>query len=151
MRKSLVLISCMFFLLSTALFAQNTNIGAAKCKMCHMGAAKGDQFKKWSESKHAKANTATGVAGKAECEKCHAPVAEFKAEGVTCEVCHGPGSNYKAPAVMKDLAAAKAAGLIEPNEAVCKKCHDASKAPSGHKAITFDYAAASAKVAHKKP
>ncbi|MBI5540396.1 MAG: hypothetical protein HY951_10090 [Bacteroidia bacterium] len=151
MRKSLVLISCMFFLLSTALFAQNTNIGAAKCKMCHMGAAKGDQYKKWSESKHAKANTATGVAGKAECEKCHAPVAEFKAEGVTCEACHGAGSAYKSPTVMKDLAAAKAAGLIEPNEAVCKKCHDASKAPSGHKAITFNYATASAAVSHKKP
>ncbi len=149
MRKSLVLLSCMFFLLSTALFAQNTNIGSAKCKMCHTGAAKGDQFKKWSESKHAKSNTAVGVAGKPECEKCHAPVAEFKAEGVTCEACHGAGSAYKS--AMKPLATAQSKGLIVPNEASCKKCHDATKTPSGHKAITFDFAAASTKIAHKKP
>lgn len=151
MRKSLVLISCMFFLLSTALFAQNTNIGAAKCKMCHMGAAKGDQYKKWSESKHSKANTATGVAGKAECEKCHAPVAEFKAEGVTCEACHGAGSAYKSPTIMKDQKQSVANGLILQTEASCKKCHDASKAPSGHKTIAFDYATALPKISHKKP
>jgi RecJ-like exonuclease len=146
--KNLILLICLVFM-GNVLFAQYTNIGSAKCKMCHMGAAKGDQFKKWSESKHAKANTATGVAGKAECEKCHAPVAEFKAEGVTCEVCHGPGSAYKS--AMKPLETAKSKGLIVPDEALCKKCHDASKAPSGHKAITFDYAAASKIISHKKP
>ena len=149
MRKSLVLISCMFFLISTALVAQNTNIGAAKCKMCHTGAAKGDQFKKWSESKHSISNTAKDVAGKPECEKCHAPVAEFKTEGVTCEACHGAGSEYKTS--MKPLATAQAKGLLIPNEATCKKCHDATKVPAGHKVINFTFATASATIAHKKP
>ena len=147
--KNLIIIFCLVFM-GNILLAQNAYIGAAKCKMCHMGAAKGDQYKKWSESKHAKSNSSAGVAGKAECEKCHAPVAEFKAEGVTCEVCHGPGSNYKSPTIMKDLTQAKAKGLIVPTEATCKGCHDDAKAPKGHKAFTFDYAAASAKVSHKK-
>ena len=148
--KNLIIILCLVFA-GNVLLAQNAYIGAAKCKMCHQGPAKGDQYKKWSESKHAKSNTAAGVAGKAECEKCHAPVAEFKAEGVTCEVCHGPGSNYKSPTIMKDLAQAKAKGLIVPTEATCKGCHDKSKAPAGHKDFTFDFATASAKVSHKKP
>ncbi len=148
--KNLIILVCLV-LMGNVLLAQNTYIGAAKCKMCHSGAAKGDQYLKWSESNHAKSNTATGVAGKAECEKCHAPVADFKAEGVTCEVCHGAGSAYKSPTIMKDLAQAKAKGLVVPTEATCKNCHDAGKTPKGHKAISFDFAAASAKIAHKKP
>lgn len=148
--KALTLIIGLVFLAGSTMIAQdNKYIGAEKCKMCHNKPEKGDQFKKWSAEKHSKANTAEGVAGKAECEKCHAPVAEFKAEGVTCEVCHGPGSNYKSPTVMKDQKQAIAKGLIIPNEALCKNCHDASKAPKGHKAISFDYAAASAKIDHK--
>lgn len=148
--KNLIIILCLVFA-GNVLLAQNTYIGAAKCKMCHSGPAKGDQYKKWSESKHAKSNSAEGVAGKAECEKCHAPVADFKAEGVTCEACHGAGSAYKSPVIMKDAAQAKAKGLVTPTEATCKGCHDAGKTPKGHKAITFDFAAQSAKIAHKKP
>lgn len=147
--KNLIIILCLVFM-GNVLLAQNTYIGAEKCKMCHQGPAKGDQFKKWQESKHAKANTAAGVAGKAECEKCHAPVAAFKAEGVTCEACHGAGSAYKSPTIMKDPAQAKAKGLLTPNEASCKVCH-AGTFPAGHKAVTFDFATASAKIAHKKP
>ena len=30
-------------------------IGAAKCKMCHNKADKGEQYNKWASSKHAKA------------------------------------------------------------------------------------------------
>ena len=147
--KNLIILVCLIFM-GNVLLAQNTYIGAAKCKMCHSGAAKGDQFKKWSDSKHSKSATATGVSGKAECEKCHAPVADFKTEGVTCEVCHGAGSAYKS--AMKPLTAAQAKGLVVPTEATCKNCHDAGKAPSGHKAIpTFNFATASATIAHKKP
>ena len=148
MKKSLMLIACMFFL-STAMFAQNTYIGAEKCKMCHNKPEKGDQFKKWSSDKHSKANAATGVAGKAECEKCHAPVAEFKAEGVTCEACHGAGSAYKSPTVMKDAAQSKAKGLIIPGEKDCLICH--GKGLGNPKEKDFNYATYSAKSAHKAP
>lgn len=149
MKKGLMLIACTFFLTSTALVAQNTYIGSAKCKMCHNAPAKGDQFKKWSESKHAKSSTAAGVAGKAECEKCHAPVADFKTEGVTCEACHGAGSQYKSPTIMKDLTQAKAKGLIIPDEKACLKCHGKGLGNPNEK--DFNFATYSAKIAHKSP
>jgi len=148
--KTLTLIICMVFIMGNAMIAQdNKYIGAEKCKMCHNKPEKGDQFNKWKASKHSKANAATGVAGKAECEKCHAPLADFKADGVSCEACHGAGSAYKSPTIMKDLAQAKAKGLIVPTEATCKNCHDAGKTPKEHKAITFDFASYSTKIAHK--
>ncbi len=123
-------------------------VGADKCKMCHNKAEKGEPFNKWKASNHSKANTAKDVAGKAECEKCHAPVATFKAEGVTCEACHGAGEKYKSMAIMKVLADATKNGLRIPNEATCKTCHDAAKAPKGHKAIAFDFKAQKAKIKH---
>lgn len=148
--KTLTLIICMVFIIGNTINAQdNKYIGAEKCKMCHNKPEKGDQYKKWKESKHAKANAATGVAGKVDCEKCHAPIAEFKTDGVSCESCHGAGSNYKSPTIMKDQKQAIAKGLIIPTEATCKSCHDASKTPKDHKAITFDFATYSAKIAHK--
>ncbi len=148
--KNLFLLAFLFIFVAGSAFAQNTYVGAEKCKMCHNKADKGDQYKKWKESKHAKSATSKDVAGKAECAKCHTPVANFKAEGVTCEVCHGPGSNYKAMGVMKNKAEAMKKGLIEPKEAVCKSCHDGTKAPKGHKEIKFNYAEASKKISHKK-
>jgi len=151
MKKSLMLIACMFFLLSTAMFAQNKYIGSAKCKMCHNSPAKGEQFKKWSESKHAKALASlTGAdATNAKCLKCHAPVAEFKAEGVTCEACHGAGSAYKSPTVMKDAAQSKAKGLIIPGEKACLTCH--GKGLGNPKDKDFNYTTYLAKVTHKAP
>lgn len=144
-----MIIFCMMFFVGNALIAQNKYIGSAKCKMCHN--KEGKQFDKWAASTHAKANAAKDVAGKAECEKCHAPVADFKAEGVTCEVCHGAGEKYKAQAIMKVKADAVKNGLIIPTEATCKNCHDVSKTAKGHKAFTFDFKAASAKIAHMNP
>lgn len=130
--------------------AQNKYIGADKCKMCHNKPDKGAQYDKWKSSKHSNSNTAKDVAGKAECEKCHAPVADFKAEGVTCEVCHGAGEKYKAMAIMKVKDDAIKNGMIIPTEASCKNCHDATKAPKGHKTFTFDFKASSEKIKHGK-
>lgn len=76
-------------------FGAADKVGADKCKMCHKL-----QFDSWSASKHAAAT----------------PVLD-------CEGCHGPGSDYKAMSTMKDLAAAKAAGLIIPTKEACAKCH----------------------------
>jgi hypothetical protein len=68
-------------------------------------------------------------------------------DGVGCESCHGPGSQYKAMAVMKDKAQAAAKGLVEPNEALCKKCHNA-ESPT---AKPFVYADMVKKIAHPNP
>lgn len=171
MKKSMILVVCMFFLVSTALFAQNKYVGAAKCKMCHQSADKGNQYAQWSSSKHSKAvdalkteeakkiGKAKGIADPstdAKCLKCHATASAVDAslldgltvaDGVSCESCHGPGSNYKAPAVMKVLADAKAKGLIIPTEDVCKKCHNA-ESPTFK---SFDFKTYSEKISHKNP
>jgi len=82
-------------------FAAPTTVGADKCKMCHKV-----QFESWTASKHA-----------------------AQTPKVECETCHGPGSDYKAMSTMKDVAAAKAAGLIIPTKADCAKCHGKGKVP----------------------
>ncbi len=151
-------------------------VGAAKCKMCHNSAAKGAQFKVWSESKHAKAfaTLATDEAKKiakekgiadpqkdAKCLKCHEtgygkPAALFEAtfkpeDGVQCEACHGAGKDYMAMAVMKDLRAKKkepaSVGLVLPTEKECVACHN-SESPTFK---SFDFKEAVAKIAHNYP
>ncbi len=147
-------------------------VGAAKCKMCHNSAAKGDQFKIWSASKHAKAyetlasTEADSVAKalgvekpqtNAKCLGCHvtgfaAPAADkeasfAQAEGVGCEACHGAGSDYMAMKVMKDKPAAIAAGLIVPNEKTCVGCHNETS-PTYKK---FVYADFEKQIAHMIP
>lgn len=80
-------------------------VGAAKCKMCHRV-----QFESWSASQHA-------------------------AKGLDCEGCHGNGADYMKPSVMRDRAAAVAAGLVVQDVAACRKCHpgaDASLLPKAH-------------------
>ena len=81
--------------------AAPTMVGADKCaKMCHKV-----QYDSWLQSKHA--------------------TSEKKAD---CEACNGAGSDYMKMSVMKDVAAAKAAGLIDkPAAAGCtKSCHKAA-------------------------
>ena len=70
-------------------------VGAGACKMCHRL-----QHDSWSATAHAK-------------------------KGLDCEACHGNGADYKAMGVMKNLAAAKAAGLVLPTLDFCRKCHGA--------------------------
>lgn len=129
-------------------------IGAAKCKMCHSSAARGNAFGIWTNSRHAKAfatlatEEAIAVAKKAgvegepqksaKCLKCHVTAYEASAsmkaatfnqeEGVGCEVCHGPGSLYQSMKVMKALAActqdAKAVAYVKGDKTKCVKCHN---------------------------
>jgi len=99
----------LLILLAVAIFApavlasaaDHAAVGVAKCKMCHKV-----EFDSWSKTKHA---TATPV--------------------VECETCHGNGGDYWKMSVMKDPAAAKAAGLVEkPAKANCTaKCHKAAE------------------------
>lgn len=170
---SLVAVLALSF--SAAAFAQapaHKIVGGEKgCKMCHQGAAKGDQFKLWSESSHAKAFAVLASpeaieAGKKlgvaepqkdpKCLECHTTKAFLKAEaaptyleaeGVGCEACHGAGSDYKAMAVMKDRAKAIAAGMVVPDEKTCLKCHN-EKSPTYK---PFKYAEAVKLIAHPKP
>lgn len=169
MRKLSIVMAIMLFLLSNALMAQNKYVGAKSCKMCHM--SKGKAYPVWSESKHAKAvetlksEAALKIAKEkgiadpsndAKCLKCHSTAAAIdaklnggitKEEGVSCESCHGPGSAYKAPAIMRNHDACVTNGLINPDEKLCKKCHN-SESPTFK---GFDFVKYSAKIAHKNP
>lgn len=127
-------------------------VGSPKCKACHKSKT-GDQWKIWTESKHAGAfetlasDAAKKIAAEkgiedaqtaAECLKCHATKAFLGAEvvvsakgkyadteGIGCEACHGPGSDYKSKKVMVDSEASKAAGLVRVKSAdACAKCHN---------------------------
>ena len=70
-----------------------------------------------------------------------------KEEGVTCESCHGPGEDYSPMKVMRDKAAAVAAGLVIPDEKTCKTCHN-EKSPTYK---PFSFAKEWPKVKHDNP
>ncbi len=158
--------------------ALNKYIGVKGCSMCHKSDAKGNQFKVWGESQHAKAfTTLTSEASvkiakekglkkpaseSPECLTCHAVTADTKLfekgfdvkEGVQCESCHGAGSAYKTMPIMKDKVKSIAAGMTEYKdeaaiEAQCITCHN-EKSPTFK---GFKFKDAWAKVIHaaKKP
>ncbi len=116
--------------------AAPTYVGAEKCKMCHKL-----QYDSWAQTKHAKATAdakaATDRKFEAACLTCHATDKNEAMAGVQCEACHGAGSEYKTLSVMKDLAKAKAAGLVIPTQATCNTCHD-GKDHHKHKEFTRD-------------
>ena len=112
--------------------ADNTYIGAKKCKMCHKV-----QFASWEASTHASAfDLLKGdEQGNAECLACHATNSAAEMPGVQCESCHGAGSAYKKMSVMKDHDASIAAGLIIPSEETCTACH--TGAPHDQKEFNY--------------
>lgn len=123
-------------------------VGDAKCKMCHKA-----EHTSWSATVHAKAWDVLKPEEqkKAECIGCHSTgklVDGTLLTGVQCEACHGAGSEYKAQKVMKDRAAAIAAGLVVPDKALCVKCHN-EKSPT-FKGFDFDKAVKDAKAIHEK-
>jgi hypothetical protein len=148
-------------------------VGVKSCKMCHKKAEEGEQFAKWSESKHAKAfemlaSPEAKEAGKkvgvddpqksGKCLKCHSTAYNWTEavasqeipveEGVSCESCHGPGKNYKKKEIMKDVKQAVANGLVEKPKEFCKNCHnDQSPTWKG----SFDVEKAYEKIKHPKP
>jgi len=67
-------------------------------------------------------------------------------EGVGCEVCHGAGGTYivKHEEIMKSKskytdADMLAAGMIKPDEAMCKTCHSSDKGPTFDAAKVFEF------------
>lgn len=148
-------------------------VGADGCKMCHKKEAKGDQYGKWLESRHAKAfetlggekavevAAGLGLTGSPqeldECLSCHVTghgvAAErlgkkYKVEdGVGCESCHGAGADYKKKSIMADREKAVAAGMVVPTEETCVACHN-EKSPTY---VEFNFDEMVAKVAHPAP
>ncbi len=170
--KKLLSLAVLALFAGTILMAQDFKyIGAAKCKMCHMKPAKGEQYNVWLKGPHANAmkSLATDEAKKiatekgiadpttdAACVKCHATVGHIDkglvagikmSEGVSCESCHGPGSMYKGASVMKNRELAMQKGMILPTEEVCKTCHN-EESPTYK---PFNYAEKSAQIAHPDP
>ena len=170
--KRIFAFALMVFIAGGALMAQNFKyIGAAKCKMCHMKPATGEQYNIWAKGPHAgamktlaseeskKIATEMGIADPttdAACIKCHATTGHIDSklaaglkvsEGVSCESCHGPGSAYKGASVMKNRELALTKGMFDPTEEVCLKCHN-EESPTY---VPFDFAARVAEIAHDDP
>ena len=134
--KSLLFAAFLLFLGGSYAEAQEYDyIGAGKCKMCHNKPATGAQYKQWQGTKHAKAMESLKGDEKNDpkCLKCHSTVGHADpdyvttlkvTEGVSCESCHGPGSGYKSKAVMQSREKSIAKGLVMPDEALCKTCHN---------------------------
>lgn len=162
--KKLMFLLGLAIIFSTATTAQTFKyIGAAKCKMCHNKADKGEQFNKWSAGPHAKALESLSDAEKEDptCLKCHSTagsvdkglLAGLKVDdGVSCESCHGPGSAYKASAIMKNRTLALSKGMVDPTEETCKACHLGEK-PEGHAPAkkAWNYDEFVAVIAHDDP
>ena len=133
MKRFFLIAVCFMVVVSMVHAGDFTYVGAKKCKMCHKGAKKGEVWEKWEKGPHAKAFEtlkAKGEEKNPKCLECHVADASVDpTEGVGCEACHGPGSAYKKMSVMKDKKKAMESGLIEPTEAVCKKCHN-EKSPT---------------------
>lgn len=154
------------------LMAQNFKyIGAAKCKMCHVKPATGEQYNVWLKGPHAgamktlatdeakKIATEMGIADATTdpaCISCHSTVGGVDAklvasakmaEGVSCESCHGPGSMYKGASVMKNRDLAMQKGMILPTKEVCIACHN-EKSPTYK---PFNYDEKVAMIAHPNP
>ena len=134
MKKKLVLCLTIAAFLGAGWFfsasaADHEFVGVAKCKMCHK-----IQATSWAATKHAKAADLLKPEEQKnpKCTECHMTGKAAEFPGVQCESCHGPGKDYMSMKVMKDPAAAKAAGCITkvPKE-VCQKCH-AAKSPTGN-------------------
>lgn len=170
--KRTLFIAFLALLSGSVLMAQDFKyIGADKCKMCHNKPEKGEQYNKWAAGPHASAMktlstdaakkiaAAKGIADPSKdagCTKCHSTAASVDAglvqtltaeESVSCESCHGPGSRYRGASIMKNQQLSLQNGMILPEEAVCKKCHN-SESPSFK---GFNYSEYVAKIAHDDP
>jgi hypothetical protein len=101
-------------------------IGAESCKSCHRAA-----YEAWKESQHASSLESLSARQKKDgrCLSCHAPQNARGLAEVSCESCHGGGQYYSPSYVMKDAELARAVGLEDPSEKMCRRCHD-ENAPS---------------------
>ena len=151
-------------------------VGVKKCKLCHVSEKGGAQYRKWAESRHAKAyealasDFAKGIAKKkgiedpqksGECLRCHLtgygePSDHFAAsfvatDGVQCESCHGAGKDYIATKTMQGITdgTLKGAdyGLVLPTKDRCILCHNVDSPTF----VEMNFASDSTKIAHPIP
>ena len=108
-------------------------VGAKSCAACHPSA-----YARWRRGPHALAMERLSPAERqdARCTTCHAPEKAAGLDGVQCETCHGAGRYYAPEYVMRDHELSRLVGLVDPNAATCRRCHDDSS-PSLE---PFDYA-----------
>ena len=174
MKKLLLMVFLGAFVMAPALaFALDHEfVGVSKCKMCHQKPEQGEQYRIWSETKHAHALDSLKTAEAKEmgkkygvddpatsgkCLKCHSTAYGFTEakvteaipveEGISCESCHGPGKDYMKKSVMEDKAQAIANGLVMPTEETCKKCHN----PEAPTFKSFDFKERWEKIKHPVP
>lgn len=116
-------------------------VGASTCATCHPKA-----YATWKRGPHAHALERLSDSERHEqrCLQCHSPDSSVGLEGVQCETCHGSGRYYFPDYVMRDPELRKLVGLVTPDAATCKRCHDAS-APS---LVPFDYAKKVERIRH---
>jgi len=172
--KSAILVLILLSMTTVSYGKDFKYVGVKKCKTCHKSKKIGNQYKIWSEAKHANALKSlsspkaleyakkNGIADPtkdAKCLNCHATYATIDHklldpktkmtmdEGVSCESCHGPGSAYKKKSIMKDHEKSLANGLIIPDEKTCVECHN--KKNPFHK--PFDFKKMVAKISHPIP
>ena len=147
-------------------------VGVETCEVCHSAKRIGNQFDAWAGSPHARAyadlttSQARAIADRlhvadptrdGRCLSCHVtaygkPLPEVlstfrRTDGVQCESCHGPGEDYAHFSVMISPKKSKRAGVVIPDEATCKTCHN----PSSPTYKGFDYHAALRMIAHPVP
>ncbi len=150
--------------------------GVTRCRICHKKPEQGNQYGIWRNSAHARAYTDLGtprarsIASKKgisdpqraeECLACHATGyanktrffgPKYKIEdGVGCESCHGAGSDYFKKktmiAVLNGELKRENVGLIIPDEADCRECHN-RRSPTFK---AFDFESANAQITHPVP
>lgn len=125
-------------------------VGEKKCKICHK---KDGIHPSWLETEHAKAWDALKPEDQKnkECVGCHSTGTTAKGElltGVQCEACHGPGNDYKKKKIMEDQKASIANGLLIPDEATCKICHNENVPKEFRAKEKFDFVKMKAKGVH---
>lgn len=93
-------------------------VGDEQCKLCHRAI-----YESWTATPHARVADLPDPPGEARCVACHETPPGGPAR-VGCEACHGPGADYWPAEVMIDPEKAAMAGLVRPDEATCRRCHD---------------------------
>ena len=93
-------------------------IGADRCQLCHRAI-----YTRWKETPHSRATETLDIEIQTRsCSRCHA-TGPAALPGVQCEACHGAGGNYWPAEIMIDSGKARQAGLVQPDENTCRRCH----------------------------
>lgn len=124
-------------------FSEPAFVGAARCRLCHR-----DVYQSWKTTPHARASLEIPES-ETRCVECHATDGRDLPD-VQCEACHGAGGNYWPAEVMMDPDKAQMAGLVRPDEALCRSCHENDE-PGHEGTFTMPGPAELPDVVHRMP